>query len=88
MKKKSRAGKKIIHTFMPKEYKKIPSGKLWDFVGPIVTSKDRKILRSWQNHFEELKIPYRIIEYEHLRIKNDRPKEVCEVRELWCEKLA
>jgi len=88
MKKKNRAGKKIIHTFMPKEYKKIPSGKLWDFVGPIVTSGDRKILKSWQNHFERLNIPYRIIEYNHLRIKNDRVKEDCTVQELWCEKLA
>ncbi len=57
---------KIVNQYRYKEFQEIPQSKLWEFVGPITsTKKDAAILETWVNHFQSLKIPFIIIKREY-----------------------
>lgn len=60
----------IIRTYLPDEFNKIPKKDLIDFIGAnennavgrilIGNRKDQEILKSWEQHFKSVKVPYAI----------------------------
>ena len=76
--------KNIKGQFRYKAFQEIPESKLWEFVGPIVTAKDREILASWRQHFKTMRVPHVIIQ----RKTKYRDSQVVTARFLVCEKLA
>ena len=51
----------IVNRYRMKEFKEIPKGKLWRFVGPIINRKDQGTLQTWMDHFKSVKVPFVVI---------------------------
>ena len=56
--------KNIIARYRYKEFKEIPESKLHEFVGPIITKGNMKILATWVKHFESMKVPFVITKHK------------------------
>jgi hypothetical protein len=76
---------KIVKTFMPEQYNKIPPARIWSFLDVIISEKEKAILATWTKHLEHVKVPYRITEQI---IKNYRERNECKVLILWTERKA
>ena len=76
--------KNIKGQYRYKEFLEIPESKLHEYVGPIVTAKDREILATWRRHFKSVRVPYVVTQRKI--VYSDRQSIVAKF--LACEKLA
>lgn len=61
----------IISQYRYKEFQEIPEERLHEFVGPIITEKDRAILQTWINHLKSMNIPFILVKRkDHLKSKD------------------
>lgn len=63
----------IINRFMFKEFQEIPTGQLWEFVGPIITQMDHEILKTWMKYFKSVKVPFIIVRRKALNSHRNVP---------------